>query len=509
MSSEDGYVVFDVNRGVIQATKDLGEAKDAAGFFTRRDKEPAFGIDVSGAPGSGASRQANPPPGKALEIAGLDPVSYEEVFPYGESTPAAAERSLKEAWEVLWKYFPTQEGRGYAPYLVGDEAKAWKNTLPKILDKGILKKNAKMAKGAGSDEPASVAFGLSLIPATMASGNAKRQLVNSSNQPLLPGDDVGEKHYDWTEASRYAESFRPQEGGRLKAFNLCPSATEECRRSCLVYTGQNDAVKNYPKLMMTFALQNHPAQFARLLVAAVDRYYANAKASGDRFVRLNVYSDIAWESFFNDGKDPLKSWFFERLLLRFPEIADSTAGGVPRVYDYTKVYDRIGKVPPGYDLTFSYSGTDANKAQCMDLLAKGKARVAIVFLRGKYEWKKSLFPENYFPYGQYGPSRHGHVPRSKKHYYEFLGYPLVDGDRHDFRPYDPQGVWVALRWKSPKGFDILPHEEAAVLADPDRSIRGPVQPAEVVKKFVVKAKWVGGQWVTAVQPNKTNAVSVS
>lgn len=509
MSSEDGYVVFDVNKGVIQATKDLGEAKDAAGFFTRRDKEPAFGIDVSGSPGSGSSRQSNPPPGKALSVAGLDPVSYREVFPFGEDTKEASDRSLALAWDVLRPYFPTQDSRrGYAPYLVGEEEGAWKNTLSGVVASGILKKNAKMAKLAGSDEPASTAFGLSLIPASMASGNAKHQLVNSSNQPLLPGDDVGKKHFDWTEASSYAQTFRPREGGKLKSFNLCPSATEECRRSCLVYTGQNDAVKNYPKLMMTFALQNHPAQFARLLVAAVDHYFGK-KGEGARFVRLNVYSDVAWESFFNDGKNPRKSWFFERLARKFPMIASSTEGGVPRVYDYTKVYDRIGNVPEGYDLTFSYSGTDANKAQCMDLLSKGRARVVIVFLRGKYEWKKKLFPENYFPFGQYGPSRHGHTPRSMKHSYEFLGFPLVDGERHDFRPYDPQGVWVALRWKSPKGFDILPHEEAAVLADPDRSIRGPVQPAEVVKKFVVKAKWVGGEWVSAVQPNKTNAVSVS
>ena len=473
--AQDGFVVFDAAKGVLDAASSLGEAEEQARYYARRDKEPGFGVDAN-TRSRRVQNPGNPPP---LVLNRLKPLDPEAVFQGGP------EKSLVRAYESLAHYFPRQvpyvdlhgeqrSGRGYAPYGPGT-----RRTLADILYDGILKQNAKLEKTqvTGAELPA-IAYGLSLIPATMAT-----TIRDSNGDSILP-TIVGDKHpADWNEASAFAASLRPKH-----SFNLCPFATDECKRSCLVKTGQNDEVNNYSKLLMTYALQSHPAAFVRLLVAALDRYFFEPMKK-IRFIRLNVYSDILWEQFV--------PWLFERYMgaghwpERTPRSAGSSGRGLAHAgyfYDYTKVAARIGQTPENYDLTFSYSGDEQNFRESMRFLAEGRARVAAVFLRGKKEWSTRIFPGK------------------KRTNYRFMGYPLVNGDRHDFRPYDPNGVWVALRWKSPKGFVVS--EKEAERARAERGRGGKVMPAEVIRKFVIKATIKDGEWLAPVQPNKTPSLSV-
>jgi hypothetical protein len=92
-------------------------------------------------------------------------------------------------------------------------------------------------------------------------------------------------------------------------------------------------------------------------------------------------------------------------------------------YDYTKNVLRmhnflLGKLPPNYHLTFSFSGHNADL--CRSILSRG-GNVAVAFAR---------------PLGStYArPST-------------FLGFPTIDGDATDLRFRDAPGTIVALRAK--------------------------------------------------------------
>lgn len=106
-------------------------------------------------------------------------------------------------------------------------------------------------------------------------------------------------------------------------------------------------------------------------------------------VRLNVFSDIPWERFL-----------------------DLDALSRIQFYDYTKIAKQLARTPKQYYLTFSLSET--NEPEASQALAKGFNVAAP--LREKPE--------------------------------QFLGYPVIDGDTHDYRFLDEQPAVVALK---PKG----------------------------------------------------------
>lgn len=126
-------------------------------------------------------------------------------------------------------------------------------------------------------------------------------------------------------------------------------------------------------------------------------------------IRLNGTSDINWEriGFKVAGR-------FGSIMEHFPHV---------QFYDYTKrpLPKRLRDCPPNYDLTFSRSET--NDKECLEALAGYGARVAVVFAD----------PISRRPH-------HWMVAHS-------LTCGLVDGDQHDLRFLDPQGVIVALSAK--------------------------------------------------------------
>lgn len=116
--------------------------------------------------------------------------------------------------------------------------------------------------------------------------------------------------------------------------------------------------------------------------------------------RPNGTSDIKWEnvSFDFDGHH------YANIFEMFPFM---------QFYDYTKTPGRNVSPIHNYDLTFSYSGTDAFRPYVRNAIEQGM-RIAVVF-RSRRE-----IPER------------------------FLGMECVDGDDSDLRFLDPQGVVVAL-----------------------------------------------------------------
>jgi hypothetical protein len=207
---------------------------------------------------------------------------------------------------------------------------------------------------------------------------------------------VKAQKYGWLNAINYMAPHRLAGVG-----NLCPHASKGCVALCLGEHSGNAAL--YPAVLKSRIakaqlLMTDRRAFLKEMTAGIRRARATAKHQKLKLcVRLNGATDIAWErlapAIFADNAD-----------LQF--------------VDYTKSPKRAlahaaGQFPANYHLTFSRSET--NKADCLEVLKAG-GNVAVVFAGG--------FPT------------------------EYLGFPVIDGDRHDLRHLDGRGVVVAL---SPKG----------------------------------------------------------
>ena len=206
----------------------------------------------------------------------------------------------------------------------------------------------------------------------------------------------------------YGLSLAPAwESGR----NVCPQHSEGCEALCLHHQGKArvwDTVK-LGRVAKTVAFFQHRRWFAKRLRQELDHAQHKAQQAKLRLaVRLNVFSDLRWETIF--------PWVFSD----FPSV---------RLYDYTKLPRRMlswcdGLLPRNYHLTFSRS--EDNERDCVRVLAAG-GNVAVVF--------RGAFPERY------------------------LGHPVVSGDETDLRFLDPPGVVVGLSAKGtarrdPSGFVV-------------------------------------------------------
>jgi hypothetical protein len=125
------------------------------------------------------------------------------------------------------------------------------------------------------------------------------------------------------------------------------------------------------------------------------------KKSMQAVFRLNLTSDIAWESVFFDDENP------QTIFDKFPSI---------QFYDYTKSFKRMAQYlgkhkefPSNYHLTFSRSET--NDKLC-EMVLEMKGNVAVVF--------RNQLPETW------------------------KGYEVINGDENDLRFLDKQGVVVGL-----------------------------------------------------------------
>lgn len=189
---------------------------------------------------------------------------------------------------------------------------------------------------------------------------------------------------------------------------LCPgSKAAGCMTGCLKSAGRgrfsNVALARQRK---TDWFHSNRDAFVQQLVKDLESLLKRARKQGKRArVRLNVLSDVAWESVPCEREGVR----LKGIPQAFPEI---------EFYDYTKRADRLGKTPFNYHLTFSYSGVPTYANQVRKALDTD-ANMAVVF----------------------------HVKKNQPLPKRWAGKIVIDGDEHDARLDDPRNVIVGLRAK--------------------------------------------------------------
>lgn len=220
------------------------------------------------------------------------------------------------------------------------------------------------------------------------------------------------REYGWLNAINY---MAPAATGG--AGNLCPHASAGCLALCLGwFSGQAGIVKKgtgrragankarQSRIAKVRMFMHDRKAFMREMFEGVQRAYRKAIREGLKLcVRPNGATDIPWEHIKVDG--------WKSIIECFSNV---------QFVDYTKSVKRMlrfcaGELPRNYHLTFSRSET--NEADCRRVLAAG-GNVAVVFAE--------TFPATY------------------------LGYPVINGDRHDLRHLDARNVIVGLSPKGPR-----------------------------------------------------------
>jgi hypothetical protein len=189
--------------------------------------------------------------------------------------------------------------------------------------------------------------------------------------------------------------------------NVCAYATAGCKLACLGWFAGRVKVftqikKSRIRRVEMFKYERE--KFFQLVVKDIKALIRKAAREGlTPVVRLNGSSDIPYERL-PVTVDGIK---YPNIMAAFSDVG---------FYDYTKYpYDKrpTETLPPNYDLTYSHA--EGRLAESDRNLANGR-RVAMVFRKPETatKWRQTA---------------------------------IVDGDGHDYRPSDPQGVIVALKAK--------------------------------------------------------------
>jgi hypothetical protein len=197
--------------------------------------------------------------------------------------------------------------------------------------------------------------------------------------------------------------------------NVCPWATEGCKRACLNTAGRGGIFRKgettnaiqEARARKTREFMRHRSEFVAQLVREIRAHVKRAAAHGLKpAIRLNGTSDLPWERIAPD------------LFRHFSDV---------QFYDYTKSTRRaldsreLEGHPRNYHLTVSRSES-SDPAQLRAILAAG-GNVAVVFAR-------SMTPKERDAWA-----------------FEAFGVSTIDGDASDLRFTDPHGVVVALTEK--------------------------------------------------------------
>jgi hypothetical protein len=195
--------------------------------------------------------------------------------------------------------------------------------------------------------------------------------------------------------------------------NLCTFSTKECRTMCLQYTGRGvfSNVKS-ARLAKTDFYVSQPKEFLTQLYSELNKLNSKGKKIA---VRLNMLSDIDWES-------------------EFQKHLGISLGSFTHIqfYDYTKSHFKVlENTLCNYHLTYSFSGYNWKIAE--QLLKDKKANIAVVF--------KNQLPLQY------------------------KGYEVINGDLTDERFLDKKGVIVGLKYKVPHG---VPYVQNKFVVDEEK-----------------------------------------
>lgn len=218
----------------------------------------------------------------------------------------------------------------------------------------------------------------------------KTTLLTTGNAKIVKGEKLG-----------YITKGIHLAPAQLSGFEVCQWRSKGCTASCLNTAGRGrmDSIQK-SRVAKTKLFFTQQLDFLAKLSKEISSSIKSATKKGMKSVfRLNLTSDIAWESvFFNEDKP--RSIFDKFSNVQF--------------YDYTKSFARMkefiqGKLPTNYHLTFSRS--EHNDKLCRLVLAMG-GNVAVVF--------------------------RNQLPKS------WHGFAVVNGDDNDLRFLDRQGVVVGL-----------------------------------------------------------------
>ena len=189
--------------------------------------------------------------------------------------------------------------------------------------------------------------------------------------------------------------------------NLCAFASKGCSDACLFGTGKGflESVR-LARIRKTGLWYLERKWFLDRLQFEIQRAYDRASEECKKLaVRLNVFSDVAWEC--------------HGIIDAFPEVA---------YYDYSKDPRRAGQLRPNYWVTFSRS--ENNELDCLDVLRKN-GTVATVYDDGYTTGARNL---------------HGNGPlRMPK---RWRGFKTVNGDETDLRFTDPSRHAIMLKLKA-------------------------------------------------------------
>lgn len=175
-------------------------------------------------------------------------------------------------------------------------------------------------------------------------------------------------------------------------YNVCPFATEGCAAACVLMTAGRGGLQKVrdARKVKTLFAAEHPDAFLTILKHELGKI----SGTGD-IVRLNVASDIRWEYLL-----PMAEW----------DIA---------FYDYTKWPTAKRQTPSNYRIVYSRNERDGDQP-AIDYLREG-GNVAIVFAEMPETWN---------------------------------GFRVIDGDGHDDRTSEPEGVVIGLKAKGDAKSDM-------------------------------------------------------
>lgn len=225
----------------------------------------------------------------------------------------------------------------------------------------------------------------------------KTTILTQGNAKIVKGEELGYV----TKGIHFAPA-------QLSGFEVCQWRSKGCTASCLNTAGRGRMNSiQASRIAKTKLFFDKQLDFLAKLSKEISSSIKSATKRGMNSVfRLNLTSDISWESVFFNEKEP------KTIFDKFPSI---------QFYDYTKSFKRMcaflgkpftkgeQKFPCNYHLTFSRS--EHNDTKCEMVLAMG-GNVAVVF--------------------------RNQLPKTWK------GYEVVNGDANDLRFLDKKGVVVGL-----------------------------------------------------------------
>jgi hypothetical protein len=205
---------------------------------------------------------------------------------------------------------------------------------------------------------------------------------------------------------------------KSSGFNVC-SHSGNCAKACIgEFAGFNRLKTVQEKhIETTREFFANPKTFLNVMLFDILKAERYAENQGKKLaVRLNVFSDIPWEKMrFTCGRN-----LFEILAYNKRKTV---------LYDYTKNPNRfyLNSIYPNYHITASYSENWAlNQTETWGLFKKG-INIAIPFI--------GSIPKRYTMHFQDGGK---------------INMAVLDGDKSDYRPNDPKGIFIGLKAKGGK-----------------------------------------------------------